>query len=124
MRDCCCLYLHGGDGSGSSSAGAGTDYLWQKLADRVSVITIFPEGEAYALNTTSKPENGCCGNASGGGYNLCTDYNDVKFLRDVVSQIYTDYNSSVDLFRVYVASESQESIMAYCMVLEVLHLVV
>ena len=47
------MYLHGGGGNGSSAATGSTDSLWLTLADRVGVLTLFPEGKPRTTDPTS-----------------------------------------------------------------------
>ena len=111
------FYLHGGGGNGLAAAGASTDNLWQSLADRVGVLTLFPEGKQYNSDPTSRTWNDCSDDTRS-GCETCTDYDDVQFIRDLITWVSTSYDANIDLTRMYAAGESKGALMSERLALE------
>ena len=49
---------------------------------------------------------------------VCTDWDDVQFIRDLITWIHTTYDSDIDLTRVYAAGESKGALMSERLALE------
>ena len=97
------IVLHGALGSGKT---AKTDCRLSQRADKLGFIVVYPDGTPELGNDfRTWNAGGCCGTA------LKNNVDDVRFIRELITQVRSDYN--IDERRIYLVGLSNGGMLAY-----------